>query len=49
VSARYRQLATHVRTLPDDDLNDLLVQLPTHRFAWGSPDFSEGRLSGAGG
>jgi hypothetical protein len=33
VSARYRQLATHVRTLPDDDLNDLLVQLPTHRFA----------------
>jgi hypothetical protein len=32
VSARYRQLATHVRTLPDDDLNDLLVDLPTHRF-----------------
>jgi hypothetical protein len=33
VSARYRQLATHVRTLSDDDLNDLLVDLPTHRFA----------------
>jgi hypothetical protein len=32
VSARYRQLAAHVRTLPDDDLNDLLVDLPTHRF-----------------
>jgi hypothetical protein len=32
MSARYRQLATHVRRLPDDDLNDLLVDLPTHRF-----------------
>jgi hypothetical protein len=33
VSARYSQLATHVRSLPDDDLNDLLVELPRHRFA----------------
>jgi len=33
MSARYRELATHVRTLADDDLNDLLVDLPTHRFA----------------
>jgi hypothetical protein len=33
VSARYRQLAAHVRTLADDDLNDLLVDLPKHRFA----------------
>jgi hypothetical protein len=33
MSARYRQLAAHVRTLDDDDLNDLLVELPTHRFA----------------
>jgi hypothetical protein len=32
VSARYRQLAAHVRRLPDDDLNDLLVDLPTDRF-----------------
>jgi hypothetical protein len=32
MSARYRQLATHVRTLADDDLNDLLVDLPTHLF-----------------
>jgi hypothetical protein len=32
MSARYRQLATHLRTLPDDDLNDLLVELPTDRF-----------------
>jgi hypothetical protein len=32
VSARYRQLAAHVRTLSDDDLNDLLVDLPTQRF-----------------
>jgi hypothetical protein len=32
VSARYRQLASHVRTLSDDDLNDLLVDLPTHVF-----------------
>jgi hypothetical protein len=33
VSARYRQLAGHVRRLGDDDLNDLLVDLPTDRFA----------------
>jgi hypothetical protein len=33
VSARYRQLAAHVRRLPDDDLNDLLVDLPTNRYA----------------
>jgi hypothetical protein len=33
VSARFHQLAAHVRTLADDDLNDLLVDLPTHRFA----------------
>ena len=33
MSARYRQLATHVRGLHDNDLNDLLVDLPTHRFA----------------
>jgi hypothetical protein len=33
VSARYHQLAAHVRTISDDDLNDLLVDLPTHRFA----------------
>jgi hypothetical protein len=32
VSARYRQLAAHVRTLSEDDLNDLLVDLPTHLF-----------------
>jgi hypothetical protein len=32
VSARSRQLATHVRGLSDDDLNDLLVDLPRHRF-----------------
>jgi hypothetical protein len=32
VSARYHQLAAHVRNLPDDDLNDLLVDLPTCRF-----------------
>jgi hypothetical protein len=32
VSARYRQLAAHVRRLPDDDLNDLLVDLPPDRF-----------------
>jgi hypothetical protein len=32
VSARYRQLAAHVRRLADDDLNDLLVDLPTDRF-----------------
>jgi hypothetical protein len=28
MSARSRQLATHVRGLSDDDLNDLLVDLP---------------------
>jgi hypothetical protein len=33
VSARLRQLATHVRGLSDDELNDLLVELPRHRFA----------------
>jgi hypothetical protein len=33
VSACYRQLAAHVRTLADDDLNDLLVNLPHRRFA----------------
>jgi hypothetical protein len=32
VSARSRQLATHARGLSDDDLNDLLVDLPTHRL-----------------
>jgi hypothetical protein len=32
MSVRYRQLAAHLRTLSDDDLNDLLVDLPTHRF-----------------
>jgi hypothetical protein len=32
VSTRYRQLATHLRTLPDDDLNDLLADLPRHLF-----------------
>jgi hypothetical protein len=32
MSARYRQLAAHVRGLSDDDLNDLLVDLPRHRF-----------------
>ena len=32
MSARYRQLAAHVRRLADDDLNDLLVDLPTDRF-----------------
>jgi hypothetical protein len=32
VSTRYRQLAAHIRTLSDDDLNDLLVDLPTHLF-----------------
>jgi hypothetical protein len=32
VSARYQQLAAHVRRLPDNDLNDLLVDLPTDRF-----------------
>jgi hypothetical protein len=33
VNARCRQLAAHVRGLGDDDLNDLLVDLPRHRFA----------------
>ena len=33
MSARYRQLAAHVRRLADDDLNDLLVDLPTDRHA----------------
>jgi hypothetical protein len=33
MSARYRKLAAHVRRLADDDLNDLLVDLPTDRFA----------------
>ena len=33
MSARYCQLAAHVGTLSDDDLNDLLVDLPKHRFA----------------
>jgi hypothetical protein len=32
VSARSRQLAGHVRRLADDDLNDLLVDLPPDRF-----------------
>jgi len=32
VSARFRQLADHVRRLGDDDLNDLLVELPKNRF-----------------
>ena len=33
MSARYRQLAAYIRRLADDDLNDLLVDLPTDRFA----------------
>jgi hypothetical protein len=33
VSARARQLAAHVRRLSDNDLNDLLVELPSKRFA----------------
>jgi hypothetical protein len=32
VTTRYRQLAAHIRSLNDDDLNDLLVDLPRHRF-----------------
>jgi hypothetical protein len=32
VSARYQQLAAHVRRLPDDHLNDLLVDLPPGHF-----------------
>jgi hypothetical protein len=33
MSARYQQLAAHVRRLGDDDLNDLLLDLPPGRFA----------------
>jgi hypothetical protein len=33
VSDRARILAAHVRALPDDDLGDLLVELPPERFA----------------
>jgi hypothetical protein len=33
VSARYRQLAAHVRRLSNDDLDDLLVDLPPDRYA----------------
>jgi hypothetical protein len=33
VTARYRRLAAYVRALPVDDLNDLLVELPTDRFS----------------
>jgi hypothetical protein len=33
VSARAHQLTAHVRRLPDDNLNDLLVELPRERFA----------------
>jgi hypothetical protein len=33
MTARYRRLADYVRALPVDDLNDLLVELPTDRFA----------------
>jgi hypothetical protein len=32
VSARYRHLAAHVRSLPADHLNNLLVDLPTGRY-----------------
>jgi hypothetical protein len=32
MNQRFRQLAAHVRGLSDDDLNDLLVDLPTHLF-----------------
>ena len=32
MTTRYRQLAAHIRSLNDDDLNDLLVDLPGHRF-----------------
>jgi hypothetical protein len=31
-TTRYHRLAAHVRSLNDDDLNDLLVDLPRHRF-----------------
>jgi hypothetical protein len=33
VSARAAVLAAHVRALPDDDLGELLVELPPERFA----------------
>jgi hypothetical protein len=33
MSARYQELAAHIRRLPADDVNDLLVDLPTVRFA----------------
>ncbi len=33
MSDRYRILAAFVRKLSDDDLNDLLVELPKERFA----------------
>jgi hypothetical protein len=33
VSARAAALAAYVRALPDDDLGDLLVELPCERFA----------------
>ena len=33
MSDRCRILTAHVRALPDDDLNDLLVELPPGRFA----------------
>jgi hypothetical protein len=33
MSDRTRQLAAHVRALPDDDLGELLVELPPARFA----------------
>jgi hypothetical protein len=33
VTDRCRLLAAHVRQLDDDDLNDLLVELPPARFA----------------
>jgi hypothetical protein len=33
MNAAAHQLAAHVRGLGDDDLNDLLVDLPRHRFA----------------
>jgi hypothetical protein len=33
MSARAAVLAAHVRALPDDDLGDLLVELPPERFA----------------
>src|SRR6266508_6458697 len=33
MSTRCRTLAAHARALADDDLNDLLVELPHERFA----------------